>query len=72
MAFVVGDVALKIWGGDSLKVPVPLVLRGAMELPGLARRIAAARPAAIHIAAYLDIDTPGGRIDAARSGTCTV
>lgn len=34
VAFVVGDVALKIWGGDSLKVPVPLVLRGAMELPG--------------------------------------
>jgi branched-chain amino acid transport system permease protein len=34
IAFVIGDVALKIWGGDSLKVPVPLVLRGAMELPG--------------------------------------
>ena len=34
IAFVVGDVALKIWGGDSLKVPVPVVLRGAMELPG--------------------------------------
>jgi branched-chain amino acid transport system permease protein len=34
VAFVVGDVALKIWGGDSLKVPVPLFLRGAMELPG--------------------------------------
>ena len=34
VAFVVGDVALKIWGGDSLKVPVPVFLRGAMELPG--------------------------------------
>ena len=34
IAFVVGDVALKIWGGDSLKVPVPIFLRGAMELPG--------------------------------------
>jgi branched-chain amino acid transport system permease protein len=34
VAFVVGDVALKIWGGDSLKVPVPVSLRGAMELPG--------------------------------------
>lgn len=34
VAFVVGDVALKIWGGDSLKVPVPPFLRGAMELPG--------------------------------------
>jgi branched-chain amino acid transport system permease protein len=34
IAFVIGDVALKIWGGDSLKVPVPVFLRGAMELPG--------------------------------------
>lgn len=34
VAFVIGDVALKIWGGDSLKVPVPVALRGAMELPG--------------------------------------
>jgi branched-chain amino acid transport system permease protein len=34
VAFVIGDVALKIWGGDSLKVPVPMFLRGAMELPG--------------------------------------
>src|SRR5688572_25832631 len=34
LAFVLGDVALKIWGGDSLKVPVPLFLRGAVELPG--------------------------------------
>ena len=34
IAFVVGDVVLKIWGGDSLKVPVPVSLRGAMELPG--------------------------------------
>jgi branched-chain amino acid transport system permease protein len=34
VAFVIGDVALKIWGGDFLKVPVPPALRGAMELPG--------------------------------------
>lgn len=34
IAFVIGDVALKIWGGDSLKVPVPEALRGPMELPG--------------------------------------
>lgn len=34
VAFIIGDVALKIWGGDSLKVPVPVFLRGAMELPG--------------------------------------
>jgi len=34
LAFVIGDVALKIWGGDSLKVPLPPALRGAMELPG--------------------------------------
>ena len=34
IAFVIGDVALAIWGGDSLKVPAPAFLRGAMELPG--------------------------------------
>jgi branched-chain amino acid transport system permease protein len=34
VAFVIGDVALKVWGGDSLKVPVPPFLRGAVELPG--------------------------------------
>jgi branched-chain amino acid transport system permease protein len=34
VAFVIGDVALRIWGGDSLKVPLPVSLRGAMELPG--------------------------------------
>jgi len=34
VAFVIGDVALKIWGGDFLKVPVPVSLGGAMELPG--------------------------------------
>lgn len=34
LAFVVGDTALTIWGGDNLKVPIPLALRGAVELPG--------------------------------------
>jgi branched-chain amino acid transport system permease protein len=34
IAFVVGDVALRIWGGDNLKVPVPMFLRGPVELPG--------------------------------------
>jgi len=34
VAFVMGDVALQIWGGDNLKVPVPMFLRGAVELPG--------------------------------------
>ena len=34
IAFVLGDVALKIWGGDNLKVPTPIALRGAIELPG--------------------------------------
>jgi branched-chain amino acid transport system permease protein len=34
VAFVIGDVALRIWGGDFLKVPVPVAWRGAMELPG--------------------------------------
>lgn len=34
VAFVVGDVALAIWGGDNLKVPTPAFLRGAVELPG--------------------------------------
>jgi branched-chain amino acid transport system permease protein len=34
IAFVLGDAALKIWGGDSLKVPTPIALRGAIELPG--------------------------------------
>ena len=34
IAFVMGDVALWIWGGDNLKVPVPAFLRGAVQLPG--------------------------------------
>lgn len=34
IAFVIGDVALQIWGGDSLKVPVPKFLNGPLELPG--------------------------------------
>lgn len=34
VALVVGDVALSVWGGDSLKVPVPRELRGPVVLPG--------------------------------------
>jgi branched-chain amino acid transport system permease protein len=34
IAFVMGDIALKIWGGDNLKVPTPIAMRGAIELPG--------------------------------------
>ncbi|TXL66200.1 branched-chain amino acid ABC transporter permease [Zeimonas arvi] len=34
IAFVIGDVALSIWGGDNLKVQIPMALRGAVELPG--------------------------------------
>jgi branched-chain amino acid transport system permease protein len=34
VAFVIGDVALAIWGGDNLKVPVPEMLRGPVILPG--------------------------------------
>ena len=34
IALVIGDVSLAIWGGDNLKVPTPIFLRGAVELPG--------------------------------------
>ena len=34
VAFVLGDVALAIWGGDNLKVPAPQALRGSVVLPG--------------------------------------
>jgi branched-chain amino acid transport system permease protein len=34
VAFVIGDVALAIWGGDNLMVPVPDILRGPVILPG--------------------------------------
>lgn len=34
LAFVIGDVALFIWGGDNLKVLTPIGLRGSVELPG--------------------------------------
>ena len=34
VAFVVGDVSLAIWGGDSLMVPAPAYLKGAVVLPG--------------------------------------
>jgi len=34
VAFVMGDVALHVWGGDNLRVPVPVFLRGPVVLPG--------------------------------------
>ncbi|MDX1434472.1 MAG: branched-chain amino acid ABC transporter permease [Gammaproteobacteria bacterium] len=34
VAFVIGDVALQIWGGDNLMVPAPQQLKGAVVLPG--------------------------------------
>ncbi|MCL4799441.1 MAG: branched-chain amino acid ABC transporter permease [Burkholderiales bacterium] len=34
VAFVIGDVALALWGGDNLKVQAPAFLRGAVVLPG--------------------------------------
>ena len=34
VAFVIGDVSLRIWGGDNLMVPTPAVLRGSVVLPG--------------------------------------
>ena len=34
VAFVIGDVSLAIWGGDSLMVPAPAFLKGAVVLPG--------------------------------------
>ena len=33
VAFVLGDVALQIWGGDNLMVPAPQALKGAVVLP---------------------------------------
>ena len=34
IAFVLGDMALWIWGGDNLMVPAPQYLKGAVVLPG--------------------------------------
>ncbi|HEY9532281.1 MAG TPA: branched-chain amino acid ABC transporter permease [Burkholderiales bacterium] len=34
IAFVLGDLALWIWGGDNLMVPAPQYLKGAVVLPG--------------------------------------
>ena len=34
IAFVIGEVCLSIWGGDSLKIPLPSYLRGSIVLPG--------------------------------------
>ena len=34
VAFVLGDLALWIWGGDNLMVPAPQYLKGAVVLPG--------------------------------------
>ncbi len=33
LAYVVGDLALKIWGGDAQKLPIPMMMRGVVELP---------------------------------------
>jgi branched-chain amino acid transport system permease protein len=34
VAFVIGDVALRVWGGDNLMVPTPMALKGSVVLPG--------------------------------------
>jgi branched-chain amino acid transport system permease protein len=34
LAYVVGDLSLKVWGGDALKLPVPIAMRGVVEFPG--------------------------------------
>lgn len=34
VAFVIGDVALRTWGGDNLMVPTPTALKGSVVLPG--------------------------------------
>jgi branched-chain amino acid transport system permease protein len=34
VAFVIGDVALRTWGGDNLMVPTPIALKGSVVLPG--------------------------------------
>jgi branched-chain amino acid transport system permease protein len=34
VAFVIGEICLAIWGGDSLKIPLPSYLRGSIVLPG--------------------------------------
>jgi len=34
VAFVIGDVALRTWGGDNLMVPTPMALKGSVVLPG--------------------------------------
>lgn len=34
VAYIIGDVSLKMWGGDAQKLPLPMDLRGIWELPG--------------------------------------
>jgi branched-chain amino acid transport system permease protein len=34
LTYIIGDVSLKIWGGDAQKLPVPMFIRGVIELPG--------------------------------------
>lgn len=34
VAFFVGELCLAVWGGDSLKIPLPSYLRGSVVLPG--------------------------------------
>ena len=34
IAYIIGDLCLRVWGGDAQKLPLPLYLRGILELPG--------------------------------------
>lgn len=34
LTYIIGDVSLKIWGGDAQKLPVPMFIRGVIDLPG--------------------------------------
>ena len=34
IAYIVGDLSLKAWGGDAQKLPLPMDLRGVIEFPG--------------------------------------
>jgi nitric oxide synthase oxygenase domain/subunit len=34
IAYIIGDLSLKTWGGDAQKLPLPMDLRGVIEFPG--------------------------------------